>query len=197
MRKVIVANFISLDGYFEGPGNNVMALPFDAAFSDYNAERMRTADTLLLGRTTFENFKGYWPSVANDPNARDVDREISRLHNATDRVVVSDTLTPADTAPWQDNTRIVSRADAHTQIAELKRQPGKDILTLGSHVLWNDLLTAGLVDELHLMIGAGVVGGGTPAFEGGAPAGLRLLDTRTWAGQGVVLAVYAVEPKQG
>ena len=192
MRKVIVANFVSLDGYFEGPGNNVMALPFDAAFSDYNAERMRTADTLLLGRTTFENFKGYWPSVADDANARDVDREISRLHTATDRMVVSDTLTPADTAPWQDNTRIVTRADAHTAVAELKRQPGRDILILGSHVLWNDLLAAGLVDELHLMIGAGVVGGGTPAFEGGKPANLRLLDTRTWNGQGVVLAKYAI-----
>ncbi|MGH3738993.1 MAG: dihydrofolate reductase family protein [Micromonosporaceae bacterium] len=196
MRKVVVANFVSLDGYFEGPGNNVMALPFDAAFSDYNAERMREADTLLLGRTTFENFRGYWPSVADDPNARDVDREISRLHRATDRLVVSDSLTLADTAPWQDNTRIVPRADAHAEVAALRRGPGRDILVLGSHHLWNDLLVAGLVDELHLMIGAGVVGGGTPAFGSGKPANLRLLDTRTWDGQGVVLARYAVPEAQ-
>ena len=51
MRKLIVCNIISLDGFFSGPGGDVMAMPFDNGFSDYNAERLRAADTLLLGRT--------------------------------------------------------------------------------------------------------------------------------------------------
>jgi dihydrofolate reductase len=193
MRKLIVCNIVSLDGYYEGPGGDVMALPFDEGFDAYNAERLRAADTLLLGRRSYEGFKSYWPPIADDPDAPPVAREISRLNNAIDKVVVSDSLTPDQTAPWH-NTRIVSRADAHEQITELKNGPGRDILVFGSHTLWNDLLANGLVDELHLMIGAGVLGAGTPAFEGRPPVSLRLIDTRTWDGSGIVLVRYAVEP---
>jgi len=85
MRKLIVYNILSLDGYYEGPGKDVMALPFDEAFDEYNAERLRAADTLLLGRTSFDGFKSYWPPVADDPKVRPIEREISRLDNAIDR----------------------------------------------------------------------------------------------------------------
>jgi dihydrofolate reductase len=189
VRKLIVCNIVSLDGYYEGPGKDVMALPFDEAFDDYNAERLRAADTLLLGRRSFEGFKDYWPPVAEKPDVRPVEREISRLDSAIDKVVVSDSLTPEQTAPWT-NTRIVKRADAHQQVAELKRQTGKEILVFGSHTMWNDLLVAGLVDELHLMIGPAFLGGGTPVFEGGTRVALRLLDARTLEGSELVLARY-------
>jgi dihydrofolate reductase len=190
MRKLIVCNIISLDGYYEGPGKDVMALPFGEAFDDYNAERLRAADTLLLGRRTFEGLKSYWPPVADDPDVRPVEREISRLNSAIEKVVVSDSLTPDQTAPWT-NTRIVSRADAHEQLTALKRRPGKDILVFGSHTMWNDLLAAGLVDELHLMIGPAFLGGGTPVFEGGSRVALRLLGSRTLEDSALVLARYA------
>lgn len=189
MRKLIVCNIVSLDGYYAGPGNNVMALPFDEAFDDYNAERLRAADTLLLGRTSFEGFRSYWPPVADDPDARPVLREISRLDNAIDKVVVSDRLTPEQTAPWH-NTAIVKRADAYDRVAELKRGPGREILVFGSRTLWNDLLVGGLVDELHLMIGPAFLGGGTPVFGGGARVPLRLLDSRTLPGSQLVLSRY-------
>jgi dihydrofolate reductase len=191
MRKLIVANIVSLDGYYDGPGKDVMALPFDDAFDEYNAERLRAADTLLLGRTSFEGFKSYWPPVADDPDARPVEREISRRNNAIDKVVVSDSLTPDETAPWH-NTRIVKRADAHEQIADLKRQQGGEILVFGSRTLWNDLLVGGLVDELHLMIGPAFLGGGTPVFGGQERVALRLLESRTLEGSELVLARYGV-----
>jgi len=189
MRTLIVCNIISLDGYYSGPNGDVMALPFDEAFDDYNAERLRAADTLLLGRRSFDGFKDYWPSVAGNPNVRPVEREISRLNTAIDKVVVSDSLTPAETAPWT-NTRIVGRAEAHDAVAELKRREGGEILVFGSHVLWNDLLTAGLVDELHLMIGPALLGAGIPMFEGGPRQPLRLLDARRLEGSQLLLARY-------
>lgn len=192
MRKLIVCNIISLDGFYSGPGGDVMVMPFDAGFSDYNAECLRAADTLLLGRTSYEVFRSYWPKVAEDLTQPPVEREISRLNAAIEKVVVSNSLRPDEVAGWGP-TRVVRRADAHADVAALKRKPGRAILMFGSHLLWNDLLAAGLVDELHLMIGAGVVGEGVRAFETRPPGSLRLLDTRTFDGSSLLLARYAVE----
>jgi dihydrofolate reductase len=201
MRKLIVSNMMSLDGYYEGPGKNVMVLfdyrwdyPTDESFDAYNAERLHAADTLLLGRVSYDGFKSFWPSVADDPDATPLQREISHLNNAIEKVVISDTLTSEETDPWH-NTRIIGRADAHERIAEFKRQPGKDILVFGSRTLWKDLLANDLVDELHLMIGPVVLGAGTPVFDEQPAVTLRLIDTRTWDGSGNVLLRYEV-PRQ-
>jgi dihydrofolate reductase len=189
MRKLIVTNVVSLDGYFEGPGGNVMAMNMDHAFDAYNRERLEAADTLLLGRSTFEMFQGFWPAVADNSQASEDNRAISRRDNEIDKIVVSDCLPADGLTAWKDTTRVISRADAHRAIAEVKDGDGGDILIFGSHVLWNDLLAAGLVDEVHLMVGPAALGDGTPAFT--APATLRRLDTRTWDGSDNVLVRYA------
>ena len=131
---------------------------------------------------------------------------MSRLDNAIDKVVISDSLTTEETSPWQESTRIISRADAHQQIAKLKGETGREILIFGSHTLWSDLLAHGLVDELHLMVGPVVVSEGTPIFDGHlaiasahrpdrpieSEQSLRLIDTRSWDGSGNVLLRYHV-----
>jgi dihydrofolate reductase len=200
VRKLIVANIMSLDGYVEGPGGNVMALPMDDFFDEHNLERLRAADTLLLGATTYLGLKGYWPAVAADPTVSpavaanpavaDLHRETGQRNNEIRKVVVSDSLTADDTAPWTETTTIVRRADAHQAVAGLKDQPGRDVLMFGSRTLWNDLLVAGLVDELHLMVGASVLGGGTPAFGTGPIPPLRLMGTRRRDGSDNLLVRY-------
>ena len=189
MRNVIVSNIMSIDGYFEGPGRNVMALPMDGFFDEQNLERVRAADTVLYGATTYRLMLGYWPRVAADPALADLHREIALRLQDTPKIVVSDSMAASDTGPWATTTTIVRRAEAPRAIAALKEQPGRDILIFGSHILWNDLAAAGLVDELHLMIGAGALGGGTPIFAGALPA-MRLLDVRRRDGSDNVLARY-------
>jgi dihydrofolate reductase len=209
MRNLIVCNAMSLDGYYTGPDGNVMVMELDPAFDVYNAERLRSADTLLLGRTSFEGFKSFWPPLADDPDPQwtPAQREVSRRDNTIDKVVVSDSLTPEQTEPWQDTTRIIARGDAHEQIAALKRKRGKDIVVFASRTLWTDLLAHGLVDELHLMVGPVVVGAGTPIFDGQTPMAsahrpdrpfdarqsLRLVSAHTWEDSGNVLIRYQVD----
>lgn len=130
--------------------------------------------------------------MADDPTATPVSREISQLDHAIDKVVISDSLTPDQTEPWQNTTRIIRRAEAHQQIAGLKQQTGKDILIFGSRTLWNDLLVHDLVDEVHIMISPVVLSSGTPLFEGKPPVSPRLIDTHTWDGSGIVLVRYDV-----
>ncbi|HEY3000847.1 MAG TPA: dihydrofolate reductase family protein [Kribbellaceae bacterium] len=202
MRKLIVSNMMSLDGNVEGPGGNVMVLPMDGFFDEQNLQRLRAADTLLLGATTYLGLKGYWPAVAENPEVSpavagnpgvaDLHRETGQRNNEIQKVVVSDSLIEDDTAPWTDTTTIVRRADARRAVTQLKDRPGKDILMFGSRTLWNDLLVAGLVDELHLMLGAAVLGAGTPAFGAGPVPPLRLVSTRRRDGSNNLLLQYEV-----
>lgn len=189
MAKLIVSNLISLDGYCAGPHGNPAVLPMDAAFDAYNAERLRCAGTLLFGRLTFSMFSGYWPAVGKDPAARPVLQEIARLNGALPKVVVSDTLQLDPTAPWGDS-QVVRRAQAHARIAQIKQGSERDLLVFGSHVLWNDLLAQGLVDELHLLVGAVVLGAGVRAFERAIEAPLRLISQRRLEGSDTVLLQY-------
>ena len=108
MRSLIVSNIVSLDGFYEGPERNVMALNMDQAFDAYNLERIRSAGTMLLGRSSFEAFSTYWSRVADapaDPDNRalsNTNREISRIYNRIPKVVVSDSLIPHDN-PWRQD----------------------------------------------------------------------------------------------
>lgn len=199
MRKLIVCNMMTLDGYYEGPDRRVDSLfgsfhpdyAGDQVFDHYNAERLRAADSLLLSRAAFLGNQGYWPGLVDDPGATPVRRELAGRFGAIEKLVISDTLLPAELDPWA-NTAIIGRAGAYAAIAALKQQPGRDILAIMSRLLWLDLLGRDLVDELHLMIFPLVAGAGTPLFPGPLPRRLKLLATRSWQGSGNILACYQV-----
>jgi dihydrofolate reductase len=195
MRSVIVCNIMSIDGYYEGPDGNVMALNMDEAFDAYNLERIRNAGTVLLGRTSYDGFSSYWPGIADappDPANRalsDDNRELSRIYNGLEKVVVTDRDAPADDNPWHDTTTTIRRDDVVDWLAQARVRDTGDILIFGSRTMWHGLLRQGQVDELHLMVGPRALGGGTPMFA--ETAGLTLLDTRRFEGSDNVLLRYA------
>jgi dihydrofolate reductase len=192
---VIVSNIVSLDGYYEGPGGNVMALNMDEAFDAYNLERIRAAGTVLLGRRSFDGFSSYWPGIADapdDPGNRALsadNRELSRIYNGLPKGVVSDGPPPDAGNPWQGTTTVVPRADVREWLTAERERGTGDVLVFASRTMWHGLLAQGLVDELHLMVGPAALGGGTPLFAG--PVSLDLLDVRRFAGSGNVLLRYA------
>ncbi len=192
MRKVIVYNVISLDGYHTGLENDpsVMFPMMGDVFDSYNTELLQAADVQLMGRNSFELFQSFWPKVAENPDSdawTNAQRDLSQAGKVVKGIVVSDTLQ----GQWQ-GLRIIKRQDIYEQLAELKAQPGKAILITGSRTLWNDLLAHDLVDEIHLLVGNRILGEGIPVFVGKTPVTLRLIETRRWPDSDNILLRYEV-----
>lgn len=201
MRSVIVSNIASLDGFYEGPGRNVMVLNMDEAFDSYNLERIRCAGTVLLGRASFEGMSAYWSRVADappEPGNRalsDVNRETSRIYNRLPKVVVSDSFDVPRDNPWRGTSQVVSRGHVAAWLADERQQGDGDVLTFASRTTWNGLLRQALIDEIHLMVSPDALGDGTPVFD--APTRLRLLDARQFEASDNVLLRYGARPRHG
>ena len=179
MRKIVVADFISLDGVVEAPETWHMSFVDEEMMGAIWEDNDRF-DTMLLGRTTYESFAGAFADA-------DPDDEAAAQMNRQSRVVVSTTLRDPS---WAGTT--VLSDDVVAGIRALKEQPGKDLLTVGSTRLVRTMLRAGLVDELSLLVHPVVVGSGERLFEDGGPrVTLETVSTRT-LGNGVTKAVYRV-----
>lgn len=123
----------------------------------------RGASTVLLGRTNYEGFQGYWPAVARDPDADPRDRAFATWLDDVEKVVFSRTLTEATWA----NSRLAS--DLEGEVRALTRAPGRDIVVLSSVSIIQGLLRTGLLDELRTYLVPAVLGGGPRLFPEGLP----------------------------
>jgi dihydrofolate reductase len=197
MRNVIVCNIVSLDGLYEGPGGDFTALNMDPAFDAYNLGLIRDAGTVVLGRTSFEMFGSFWPSVADapanpsNPDLSAVNREFSRICNALPKAVVTDSYRPPAGHAWASTTTVVPRAEVIGWLTRERGRGAADIVVFASRTVWTGLLRDKQIDELHLVIGPDALGGGTPLFDDAAQ--MRLLEARRLDGSDNALLRYEVK----
>ena len=144
MRKLVVTEFISLDGVMEAPGGDdgyvhgAWTMPFwSDEIAEFKTAEMMASDALLLGRVTYQGFSAAWPQRSGD--------EFSDRMNSMEKYVVSKTL---ESAAWNNST--ILRGDMVSEVNELKARDGADIIVHGSATLAQGLLRADLVDELRL-----------------------------------------------
>jgi dihydrofolate reductase len=176
MRKLIVQEFVSLDGLAAGPGGSVDFVPAatrgDRSFGREQMTFLESVDLILLGRVTYELFAGHWPNV----NEGD-DKPFADRLNSTPKVVFSQTLGRAPWGGW-DEARIVKH-NAADEVARLKRQSGRDMVLWGSISLAQHLMDRDLVDEYRLVMCPIILGGGRPLFrEDGGPITMKLMSGR-------------------
>ncbi len=178
MRRVIVSEFVSLDGVMEDPG---WTFQFSGEEQDkVKFDELSASDALLLGRVTYEGFAAAWPQIEEQTG------EYGAWMNGYPKYVVSTTL--EEPLEWNNSTLI--KGNLTEGITELKRQPGKDIGISGSGILVRSLLQEDLLDELRLMVHPVVVGSGKRLFEdGGDRKALELVDSKTF-GTGVLYLTY-------
>lgn len=192
MRQVVATLFASVDGYASDSPDGLMGWvtdEFGEEMTAFGLAQLRAADTLLLGRVTYEAFARYWPSAGEDEG------EFAPLMNDVEKVVVSRTLRDDDIT-WQ-NTR-VARGDLIEEVTALKRAPGRDIAVSGSIELVGSLMALGLLDRLQLEVHPIVLGpaGGRAIFDGYDMTRLRLVDT-TVLDNRVVVIDYQPLPDHG
>jgi dihydrofolate reductase len=182
-----LASFIvtTLDGFYEGPGEELDWPVVDEEFNDFAVRQLDEADSLGFGRTTYEHMAGYWPTEQAQVN----DPAITSRMNTKPKVVFSTTL---NNATWSATT--VARGEAAQQAAALKAKAGGELLVIGSAHLTASLAEAGLLDELRIMISPIVIGQGRSLFEDlKGRVSLTLLRVRKFD-SGNVLLTYRPSP---
>lgn len=181
MRKLIGWNLMSLDGYFEGE------TPWDLGFHltawgedmrDYALSLGEETDFIVFGRKTYEGMAAYWPEATEE-------LEIKAYMIAKPKGVASRTLSEAT---W-NNTRVLK--DAVSEFTALKAQEGKTIFIFGSAELQQEMLEAGLMDELRVCVAPVLLGRGNPLFKPGTEKSLSLIEARP-VDTGAVILRYSV-----
>ncbi len=180
MRKVIVSEYVTLDGIMDEPGN--WSFPFwNEEASRFKFDELRASDGLLLGRVTYQGFAKAWPTMKDTG-------EYGERMNSLPKYVVSTTLSEVT---W--NASLIKDHIAEA-VSRLKQENGQDLLVFGSGQLVHTLMQHDLIDEYRLMVHPVLLGSGKRLFSDGSEKKvLRLVDTRTFSSGIIVLSYQPVK----
>jgi dihydrofolate reductase len=176
MRKVVVSEFVTLDGVIEAPDQ--WQFPFwNDETAKFKREELFAADAQLLGRVTFEAFAAAWPTIKDDDGFAD-------RFNSMPKFVASTTL--KEPLPWNGS---LLKGNLAQGVSALKQQPGQDIVIYGGAGLVHSLMKENLIDEFRLLVYPIVLGRGLRLFAEGSKATLKLVEQRPM-GSDVMLLIY-------
>ena len=192
MRKVILLMHTSLDGFVAGPNGEIDWISFDEELADDVGKITDGADTALYGRITYQMMESYWPTAGESPTATKHDIEHSNWANNALKIVFSKSLKKTD---WK-NTRIISD-NITEEISEIKKQPGKNLLLIGSAAITHFFMEHDLIDEYWINVNPIILGAGIPLFNPDSygdknRVNLNLLQSKKF-GCGVVALQYEVK----
>jgi dihydrofolate reductase len=180
MGKLVMFNFVSLDGFFAGPDGEIDWHVVNDEFNKFAADQMNSADGLLFGRVTYKLMEAYWTTPAAARQAP----EIAARMNSLSKIVVSRKL---KTVGWK-NTRLIS-GNLHDEISKLKQQARNDLLLLGSADLASTLTSLRLVDEYRLMVAPVALGNGKPLFRNiGRKLAFKLIASKPFSSGSILLS---------
>jgi len=190
MRKIKLQMQLSLDGFVCGPNGEMdwMVSEWDNTIKNYAVELTDSADTFLMGRQAGEGMAMYWPTVASNPESKDIEKWLANKINSLPKVVFSRTVI---SIKWT-NTRVAN--DIVEEVKELKREPGKDIIVYGGAQTATAFIRANLIDEYHLFMNPVIIGKGKTIFSVNDKLNLKLVDTTSGA-SGIVVLHYVPEAK--
>ncbi len=187
MRRIIVSNSMSLDGFASGPNGELDWFAFKGflkgtELGKYTRTLLRSVDAILLGRQTYEEFSGRWPTRTDD------DVVITERMNNLPKFVFSRSLKQVAWGDW--GTAKLVREDTAATVSKMKQEPGRDMVVLGSFTLVSALMKVGLIDEYQLLVYPVVLGMGRPEFKDlNERYSLSLIDVKQFK-SGAVKLVY-------
>ncbi len=187
MSNLTVFNFVTLDGYFKGAKGDISWHTHGIEENKYAGEMLKSNNTLLFGRLTYELMASYWTT----PFALENDSVVAKAMNSADKIVFSRTLKK----PKWENTKLIKNNIAQ-EIQKRKQEKGSDMTILGSGSIVTLCAEHGLIDEYQIMVDPVIIGKGTPMFKGlKHKQNLKLVKTKTFK-TGVVLLCYQPSEKK-
>lgn len=188
MRKIVVFNLITLDGYFARENGDIDWHNVDDEFNEFAVEHTQEFGTIIFGRTTYKMFEEFWPPFAKasrgKPTALSPDEKIGQIIDDVEKIVFSKTLREVT---WK-NSKLFHEIDPE-EVKKWKAQDGKPMAIFGSGEIVQEFTRLGLVDEYRLLLNPIILGKGKSMFKNVDQVKLKLLSTRKF-GNGNVLLTY-------